>query len=253
MPADKTGPHRLYTDLAWLWPLWGDPADEYARYCAHVVRLIRRYAQRPVESLLDISCGGGKNMFNLKRHFRVCGLDKSPDMLRLAAGLNPECELFEGDMRTFSLDKPFDSILMDDGISYMSNRADLSSALRNAFRHLQPGGVMVVTADVTTETFRQNQTIVTPASDTARPKNLDVVFVENTYDPDPADDHYEATILYLIREDGAPRIESDRFTLGLFSIETWQGLLSETGFRVHQERYVDGEQEYVGFACVKPK
>jgi len=57
---------RLYTDLAWLWPMWGDAADEYAHYCRHVAGLIERHAGRPAGTLLDIGCGGGKNVFNLK-------------------------------------------------------------------------------------------------------------------------------------------------------------------------------------------
>ena len=44
---------RLYTDLAWLWPMWGDTATEYARYCRHITGLIEQYAKRPTETLLD--------------------------------------------------------------------------------------------------------------------------------------------------------------------------------------------------------
>ncbi len=66
---------HLYTDLAWLGPMWGDPATEYAHYCQHVTELIRQYAKRPVATLLDI--GGGKNVLNLKREFNVTGLDLS--------------------------------------------------------------------------------------------------------------------------------------------------------------------------------
>lgn len=251
--TDKLNTFRLYTDLAWLWPLWGDHSTEYARYCDHVVRLIRQYAQRSVESLLNIGCGGGKNVFNLKKNFRVLGLDLSPTMLSLATKLNPECEFVEGDMRNFSLGRSFDSILVDDGISYMSNCPDLSSTLQTAFHHLAPCGVMVVTPDVVTENFCQNQTTATHASGNAKPANIDVVFIENVYDPDPTDEHYEATMLYMIRENGSLRIETDRFTLGLFSIDTWKRILSETGFMVHQEKFIDGENEYTSFACTKLK
>jgi SAM-dependent methyltransferase len=174
-------------------------------------------------------------------------------MLSLAAKLNPECEFVEGDMRNFSLARSFDSILMDDGLSYMSNLPDLSLALQTAFNHLAPGGVLVATADVVKENFSQNRTVITPASDNAKPEKTDVVFVENIYDPDPTDDHYETTILYLIRNNGSLRIETDRFNLGLFSTDTWKRVLSETGFMVHQEKYRDGEDEYTSFACMKPK
>lgn len=53
---------RPYTDLAWLWPMWGDATTEYAHYCLHVTSLIRQYANCPATTLLDIGCGGGKNV-----------------------------------------------------------------------------------------------------------------------------------------------------------------------------------------------
>lgn len=243
---------RLYSDLSWLWPLWGDPTTEYARYCDFVAESIRRYARRPVTALLDISCGGGKNVFNLKRRYQVTGLDISPAMLKLAARLNPECESIEGDMRSFSLGRTFDAILMDDGISYMANRADLNASFRTAFLHLNPGGVMVVTPDVTVETFIQNHTESTPALERLKPKGIDVVFIENSFDPDPTDECYDATLLYLIREDGVLRIEEDRFTLGLFSLDVWKQSLAEAGFVVHEDRYVEATNEYTIFSCLRP-
>jgi SAM-dependent methyltransferase len=250
---DGINTFRLYSDLAWLWPLWGDPTVEYAHYCAHVVQLIKEHAQRPVTSLLDIGCGGGKNAFNLKKHYQVTGLDLSPAMLQLAKTLNPTCEFIEGDMRSFSFGSTFDAILLDDGISYMASHADLSAAFQGAFGHLNPGGVLVTTPDVTTETFRQNHTIATPAVDKTKPDNIDIVFIENSYDPDTTDEHYEATMLYLIRENGVLRIETDRHTLGLFSLDTWRQTLSEVGFVVHEGKYADDENEYAIFACTKPR
>ncbi|MFH7325683.1 class I SAM-dependent methyltransferase [Desulfurivibrio sp. C05AmB] len=243
---------RLYTDLAWLWPLWGDPATEYGRYCDQVVRLIEQQAGRPVNSLLNIACGGGKNIFNLRKRYQVTGLDLSPAMLQLARNLNPDCELLEGDMRSFALNRTFDAILLDDGVSYLTSRAELAAAFQVAFDHLNPGGVLVVTPDVTSETFRQNRTQVTPAIATIKPANLDVVFIENVYDPDPGDQHYEATMLYLIRENGILRIETDRHLLGIFSLEAWQQTLAEAGFAIYQEKLnLDGEQ-YLTFAGTRP-
>lgn len=233
--------------------MWGDPTVEYAHYCAHVIRLIEQYAQRPVRSLLNIGCGGGKNVFNLKERYQMTGLDLSPAMLELAGTLNPSCEFIQGDMRSFSLGRTFDAILLDDAVSFMASRADLSRAFQTAFSHLNPGGIMVTTPDVTLETFLQNQTVATPAIDKAKPDNIDVVFIENLYDPDTTDEHYEATMLYLIRENGMLRMETDRYTLGLFSLDTWRQTLSKTGFVVHERKYADDKNTYTIFACTKPR
>lgn len=240
---------HLYTDLAWLWPLWGDAATEYAHYARHVTGLIRRYAGIPATTLLDIGCGGGKNVLNLKREFNVTGLDLSPAMLAQAKELNPGCAFVQGDMRTFRLDRSFDAVLMDDAISHMTCRADFTAAFCAAHAHLNPGGVLVTTPDVTIETFRQNKTTVTRAA----LEELDVVFVENVYDPDPADEQYETTILYLIRDRGRLRMETDHWTMGIFSLGTWRHVLRETGFEVHEGRYNPGGEEYTVFTCVKTR
>ncbi len=238
---------RLYTDLSWLWPMWGDPAVEYAEYCRHVAALIRRHSGGPAVTLLDIGCGGGKNAWNLKADFRVTGLDLSPAMLAQAKELNPDCEFVQGDMRTFRLGRAFDAVLMDDAISHLNCRADFVAAFRSAHAHLNPGGVLVATPDVTTETFRQNKTTVTRSTR----DGLDVVFVENAYDPDPSDDRYETTILYLIRDRGRLRIETEHWTMGLFSLETWRQVLREAGFEVHESACRVGDDEYTVFAGVK--
>lgn len=240
---------HLYSDLAWLWPMWGDPATEYAHYCEHVTALVRQYAARPAASLLDIGCGGGKNVFNLKRDFTVTGLDVSPAMLAQAEALNPECTFVHGDMRTFSLGRTFDAVLVDDAIAHMNCRADVMAALRAAYAHLNPGGVLVVTPDETIETFQQNRTTTTPV---AR-DGVHVVFLENVYDPDPTDEQYETTIVYLIRDHGSLRMETEHWTMGLFSLDTWRHLLRDTGAHVHEELYRPGEHVYTVFACVKPR
>jgi len=238
---------HLYTDLAWLWPMWGDATTEYAHYCRHVTELIRRYAKRPARALLDIGCGGGKNVLNLKREFDVTGVDLSSVMLAQARELNPECTFIQGDMRAFKLDNTFDAVLMDDAISYMRCLADFAAAFRTACAHLNPGGVLVATPDVTTETFQQNKTCATPATR----DGVDVVFIENAYDPDPSDEQYETTILYLIRDHGRLRIEADHWTMGIFSLDTWRRILRETGFDVHEGQYNADEDEYTMFTCVK--
>ncbi|HNY72461.1 MAG TPA: class I SAM-dependent methyltransferase [Syntrophales bacterium] len=240
---------HLYTDLAWLWPMWGDAATEYAHYCKHVTGLIRRHAKRPANTLLNIGCGGGKNVLNLKHEFNVTGLDVSSAMLEQAKALNPDCTFVQGDMRTCRLGRTFDAVMMDDAISHMNCRADFEAAFRTAYAHLNPGGVMIATPDVTIETFRQNRTTTTRATR----DGLDVVFVENVYDPDPADDQYETTILYMIRDHGRLRIETEHWTMGIFSLDTWRQVLREAGFEVHEGRYDTGEDEYTVFTCVKPE
>lgn len=243
--------HRLYSDLAWLWPLWGGPG-EYAAYCDNAIRLIEAHARRPVRTLLNLGCGGGKNAFNLKGRYAVTGLDLSPAMLDNARRLNPDCSFVRGDMRSFRLPMRFDAVLVEDAICYMTSEADLGSVFQCAYDALEPGGVMLVGPDDTTETFVQNESAVTPAATADKPADLDVVFVENDYDPDPTDSVYDALMIYIIRQNGKLRIEEDLHHLGLFPMETWRRLVREPGFEVREAVYTEEAKEYTEFICIKP-
>jgi SAM-dependent methyltransferase len=245
--AAESGTHRLYNDLAWLWPLWGS-VDEYREECELFVRLFCEHATREVRTLLDVGCGGGKNAYHLKKYFDLTGIDISEAMLSHAKTLNPECEFLIGDMRTLDLSREFDAVYLNDAVVYMTTEDDLLKAFQSAHRHLRPGGVMVTLAEVTKETFRQNRT----SASSQKADDLEIVFIENNYDPDPDDTTYETTFVYLIRERGNLRIEHDRHIVGLFSLDAWRRLLSDAGFEISEQTCRLGGEEYRIFACRKP-
>jgi len=250
--GDMTGSTpRLYDDLAWLWPLWGDASVEYPEWCRHVVELVERDGDAPAKTLLNLGCGGGKNAWNLKRTCAVTGVDISGAMLDLAAELNPECTFVLADMRTCDLGAAFDAVLIDDSVSYMTSRADLRAVFDTAWRHLRDGGVMVVSPDMTKETFVQNRTWTTEGTGKALPEDMALTFVENYYDPDPDDETCEGTMVYLIREAGRLRVETDVHVLGLFPVAVWRETLGEIGFEVHEEKYAGAPADVPTFACVK--
>ncbi len=242
--------NRLYNDLSWLWPMWDSPS-EYQQYCKTVTLLIDKYSDRELKTLLNVGCGGGKNVFNLKERFKINGLDISRPMLNLASELNPECEFIQKDMRDYDLDRKFDVILIDDAISYMTSENDLFAAFERAYEHLAADGIMLVSPDFTKESFVQNSTQTTHAVPPGKASDIDVVFVENNYDPVTSDTTYEALVIYIIRENGKLRIEKDMHILGLFSINTWRRLLTRVGFHFHEEIYCENGNAYTEFVCLK--
>lgn len=238
---------RLYKDLAWLWPLWED-VKVYRQESQQFARLIKKHASIKVRSLLDIGCGGGKNDFYLKKHFAVTGIDKSSGMLANAKKLNPECQYLRRDMRNFKLRRQFDSVFINDAIIYMTNRTDLLKAFQMAHAHLKADGVMISYPDRCKERFKQNETTVW----TTKRGDMDLTFIENNYDPDPKDETFETTFVYLIRKKGKLRVEQDFHLCGLFSLSMWRRLLKKTGFEVIEEQHEDSEDIPV-FVCLKPK
>ncbi|MFB3881231.1 MAG: class I SAM-dependent methyltransferase [Armatimonadota bacterium] len=243
---------RLYRDLAWLWPLWGDPSN-YAPWCDAAAQLIRQYSSIEARTVLNMACGGGKNAFNLKRHFEVTGIDASTQMLDNASKLNPECTFIQADMLACSLGRQFDCVFVDDAVEGMA-QPELAAVFQTAFCHLRSGGVMVVSPGtaIAREDFEQNATRITHARSRLKPDNIEVVFIENNYDPDPTDDTYEFTIVYLIRQDGKLRVEVDRETETFVSLDVWRATIREAGFEIHDGSFTEDDKPYLLLACVKP-
>ena len=83
--------------------------------------------------------------------------------------------------------------------------------------------------------------------------NVEVVFIENYYDPDPTDDQYEATMVYLVRDKGRLRVETDHHLLGLFTLDVWRATLTEVGFTIQEVEYIEEDTGHITFACLKPR
>jgi SAM-dependent methyltransferase len=112
--------------------------DHYRRVC------------QGASSVLELGCGYGRVVAALAAPGRVVvGVEQDPELLALArtavqalpkahqAGV----ELRQGDMRTVSLDRRFERVLVPFGGLYcLLDDASLDAALANAVRHLAPGG-----------------------------------------------------------------------------------------------------------------
>lgn len=231
---------RLYADLAWTWPIISPP-EEYVDEAEVFERHIHQRSPR-ARTLLHLGCGGGHIDYTLKKHFDITGVDISDDMLSLARRLNPDVEYLLGDMRSVRLDRVFDAVVIADSIAYMLTESELRAAFETAFVHLRAGGVFLTYAEATREHFKQNQT---ECSVYAR-GDVEIAFVENYYDPDPADTVFDATYVYLIRRGGRLNVETDHHIVGLFPLATWQRLLKEVGFEVEQVEFEEGIPLFVG-------
>ncbi len=221
------GRRRLYEDLAWTWPIVSPPQD-YDEEARQFRDFLRHAASINIKEVLHLGCGGGHVDSQLKRYFRIVGIDLSPAMLRLARRLNPEVSYRRGDMRSVRLGRLFDGALISDAVAYMRTPRDLARAFATAYQHLKPGGAFVTYAEHTPDRFEQNWT--KPIQ--GRRGRDEVVFVENRYDPDPRDTTFESTFVFILRRGGHLTVETDRHELGLFPVATWRRALRHAGFQI---------------------
>jgi len=117
---------------------------DYAQEAERVHELIEE--RRPgARTLLDVACGTGKHLEQLRRWYDVTGVDLDPNLLAVARERLPDVPLHENDMRSFDLGRRFDAVTcLFSSIGYASDEAGLRAAIAAMAAHLEPGGVLVV-------------------------------------------------------------------------------------------------------------
>ena len=245
---------RAYSDLAWTEQIIAPP-DEYTEETELLVNAIKEHSVNEVKTLLHLGCGAGGNDYIFKRNHNVTGVDISEKMLEIARDLNPEAVYHHGDMRSIELDYFFDAVVGPESIDYMRTENDLYSAMMTAQKHLKPGGVFLVVANIV-ERFSRNNFVYTGSLE-----DIEITLFENNYIPSYPGTTYEATLVYLIRRKDKLQIYSDHHILGLFKLETWLDLLKTAGFDIVNQisidhtydRFITGEGNYprLMFVCRK--
>jgi SAM-dependent methyltransferase len=96
-------------------------------------------------TLLDVACGTGKHLEQLRAWYEVSGLDLDPQLVAVARERLGDVELYEGDMTTFSLGRRFDAVTcLFSSIGYVGTIGRLREAIAAMAAHLNQGGVLIV-------------------------------------------------------------------------------------------------------------
>ena len=230
------GRDRLYGDLAWLWPVMSPP-EEYAEEAVYWLRQLRSRLPAGKRRVLELGTGGGHFLHQLVPEYDAVAVDLSEAMLAHSRRLNPGVAHHVGDMRTVRLGATFDAVLIHDAISYMLSEDDLRAAFATAHAHLEPGGLLIVAPDHYADTFTSPYV----GDETKSDGETTLTCVEYSVVLDPQDTTVETAYVYCIVRDGELRVEVDRHTTGLFTLATWERLLSEAGFDVERVEYPVGE------------
>jgi SAM-dependent methyltransferase len=117
---------------------------DYAQEAERVHEVIEE--RRPgARTLLDVACGTGKHLEQLRRWYDVTGVDLDPNLLAVAQERLPDVPLHEGDMRSFDLARRFDAVTcLFSSIGYAGDEDGLRAAIAAMAAHLEPGGVLVL-------------------------------------------------------------------------------------------------------------
>lgn len=114
-----------------------------ARSAQYLAGLIRQ--TRPdTKSVLELACGTGSILKQLRRKYEVAGLDLSGRMLSIARRKVPQAKLFRQSMVDFHVAGRYDVICcVFDSINHITRFSDWERVFASVRRHLSPSGCFI--------------------------------------------------------------------------------------------------------------
>lgn len=180
-------------------------------------------------TLLDVACGTGKHLEQLRERFAVEGVDLDEELLSVARGRLPGVALHAGDMRAFALGRTFDAVTcLFSSIAYMTTADGLAAAISNLSAHVAPGGVLVVEPFIGPDEWSDGHTSLLTADDG------DVRLARGTIT------HRNGRVAHLdfhylvIEPDGAQTF-FERHEIGLFTPAEYRAAFDAAGFHVEHD------------------
>lgn len=143
----KTDCVQNYEKLALLYDLFMEGID-YEAWVSYVEEIIKRF-QGNVRSVADLACGTGNSTLPWGlRGYRVCGVDFSGDMLKIARAKaiakKIEIDFLYQDLCDLKLPEPVDlAVCFQDGVNYILTVEGLRKAFRSVSGNLTAGGFFI--------------------------------------------------------------------------------------------------------------
>jgi ubiquinone/menaquinone biosynthesis C-methylase UbiE len=223
--------------------LYASLGKDYASEADHIAQIVAERCRSGGNELLDVACGTGRHIEQLRERFACEGLDVSRSMIEIAQQRNPHVPFHLGDMIGFNLAKRFDVIIcMFGAIAYAPNAQRLDQTLQGFARHLKPGGVVIVEPWVRPEDWQDGavhalfvdepELKVARMSVSRRDANVSVL-----------------NFHYMVASRDGIRTFTEPHRLTLFTADEYTNAFRKAGlFSEHQDEGFAGRGVYVGYS-----
>ena len=122
----------------------GTGIKNYPAEAADLHQIINDACQS-ARTLLDVACGTGAHLAELRQWYAVEGSDISQAMLEVAARRLPGVPLHLADMRKLDLGRTFDAVIcLFSSIGYITDPSELPSTVARLAAHVRPGGILIL-------------------------------------------------------------------------------------------------------------
>lgn len=218
---------RVYDKSARIYDLLytGTGIKNYPAEAAELHQIVQE-ANPPARTLLDVACGTGAHLAELRQWYAVEGSDISPAMLARAAARLPGVPLHLADMRNLDLGRRFDAVIcLFSSIGYITDPSELRTTVERLAAHVAPGGLLILDGWIRPDEWSD----------------------EYRGDPDIASDHEmtvvrlafsrrfgnvtELTMHHLVRTDSGIEHFVENHRLALTSTEDYVAAVENAGFR----------------------
>jgi len=230
-----------YRELPQFFDAWN--VNESTELTNSVIERLLRHSK--VESVLDMTCGTGSQVFYLKdRGYDIVGSDFSPQLLEIARDkakkLSYNLKFIDGDMRHLKVGQ-FDAVItIFNAVGHLT-RNGLAQAMKNINYNLKPGAIYIfdifnlqamtneVVKDFAYQIKKQlndMQLLHSQCSTLDRERGLLI-----SYDQQMVQKGAEQPILY-----------ENKFSLQIYTFDELEKMLQKAGFSVISVSDVAGEQ-----------
>lgn len=156
-----------YYDLIYSW-------KNYKNESKIITQIILKYKKSDGNSLLEVACGTGKYLENMRGKFSCTGIDLNEGMLNIAKKKFPDIRFIKGNMINFKVDYKYDIIIcLFSSIGYVKTYPNLRKTLENFSKHLKTGGVVLIEPWLTKAAYK----IGTPHLNVYQDKNMKIARV----------------------------------------------------------------------------
>ena len=180
-----------------------------------------------IQSIMELGSGIGAMASSFPPHLRCILVDQSPQMIEQSTLRNPLATHICAPIQDVYLEEKVDAVLIHDAVMYMNTLQKLREMFLCAYRHLHPGGHVLIVPDVVRETFEEHS-LSGGADDGTRA----IQVLEWHWQPKPESKTYQVEFSVLTRENGHISSFHESHTLGLYLIEEYAQVLRDVGFSI---------------------